>query len=203
MIKGLVKNSKGKLLNKAVIELKDESFKTILTAYTDENGYFEIKRKSGFYPYMTVVKDYCENYLEFWGLNIDLKENYNFEITIGTNEIYGLNVFEVNGSKFPIFIYFRPMNLLKYKNGETDISPNIEQENINVMLDGVESKLFKLQKVNEYIEVNGQYLTSFLIQLVEKKESWNNLEIKIIDKEYEVGQAIIFNRKEKSNKLYK
>lgn len=195
MIKGIVRNAKGELLNKTIVELKDETFKTILRTETDKNGYFEFREKNGYFQYMTVVKDYGEKYLEFWGHNIDLKENHNFNITIGTNEIYGLNVFEVNGTKFPIFIYFRPMNLFKYKNGETDISPNIEQENINITLDGVEAKIFKLQKVNEFIKENGQYLTSFLIQLVEEKDSWKKLEINIIDNESEVGQAIIFNTK--------
>lgn len=194
MLKGTVKNSKGRLLSKAIVELKDKDFRTILKTKTDESGYFEIQEESGFYPFLTVVKDYGEAYLEFWGLNIDLKDNHSLEVVIGVNELYGTNVFKVFGTFNPIFIYFRPMNLKKFKSDDKDISPNINQDSIIVKVDDLSTNLLSFQQVKEHVDNKGKYLTAYLIQLERSSPNWQKIELKLTDKHNDVGMAIIYNK---------
>lgn len=193
MIKGHVKDSKGLLLENVKIELKNNDFKTIISTKTDKDGYFEIEERKGFLPFLTAVKEYAENYLEFWATNIDLSVDRSLEIVIGTNEIYGANVFTVLGTYNPIFIYFRPMNLKKFKLGEKDIAPELNKSSVKIKVDNVKTNLLSLQKVKEHIDSEGKYLTAYLIQLERSNINWDKIEIKVIDQNDEVGLAKVFN----------
>ena len=144
MVKGTVKNKNNEPLEQVKVELKDRNFDTKIMCETDANGYFEFKEQGGVYPFLTAVKEYNENYLEFWGLHVDLSKDITFDIKIGKNEIYGTNVMCVNGAPYPLFVFFRPMDLKKCLKGCSDITPAIAKESISVRVDGRETEIFSL-----------------------------------------------------------
>lgn len=165
MLKGYVKNNSGELLQHVKVELKDFNFETQIMRETDENGYFEFNEDTGVYPFLTAVKEYAENYLEFWALNVDLSMDHTFDIRIGKNEVYGSNVFCVSGAAYPLFLYFRPMSLKKFQDGDPDITPDITKDSVCVKLDGRKVDILSLQQVKEGISEDGATMNAYLVQL--------------------------------------
>ena len=119
------------------------------------------RRKKRFLPFLTAVKEYAENYLEFWAANIDLSVDRSLGIVIGTNEIYGANVLLFLVPYNPIFIYFRPMNLKKFKLGEKKILRLRNKKLSKIKVDNVKTNLLSLQKVKEHIDSEGKYNSLF------------------------------------------
>ncbi len=77
--------------------------------------------KEAFYPYLTAVKDYAEEYLEYWCRNIKGDADIELNIRIDKLEVYGTNAFVIGGGYDSVLVYFRPMSLIKFKNGEENI----------------------------------------------------------------------------------
>lgn len=198
MIKGFVKNKENEPLARVQVELKDGRFDTQIACETDENGYFEWNADRGVFPYMTAVREYAENYLEFWAHNVDISADHMFDIRIGKNEIYGINVFCVSGAAYPLFVYFRPMSLKKYQENGADkihIAPDITKDSVRVTLDGVQTEIFSLQEVRESVSEN-ETMTAYLVQLKTASPRWKRIRIEICDCDSEIGMAEIFNRSE-------
>lgn len=88
-------------------------------------------------------------------------------------------------------VYFRPMSLAKYQQGEQNIAPdNIE---IKVTIDGKEMSVLNVNKVKEFSEE--REMTAYLVQIKtsETDKSWSKLDIQIKDKDNNYGAATIFN----------
>ena len=78
----------------------------------------------GQYPFLTAVKDYGANYLEYWCQNISLQADMSLNVSFDKLEIYGLHVFSVKGASNSLMVYFRPMSLPKFQQGMQDIAPD-------------------------------------------------------------------------------
>ncbi|MDO4568252.1 MAG: carboxypeptidase-like regulatory domain-containing protein [Clostridia bacterium] len=193
MISGYVRNKDNEPLEGVSVELKDSGFNTRIASVTDENGYFEFSENSGVYPFLTAVKEYGKDYLEYWAHNVDLSGGRSFDIRIGTNEIYGLGVHSVDGARYPLFLYFRPMNLKKYLAGDSDIAPGIADDSVCVKVDDVETDVFSLQRIKECVSEDGDALTAYLVQLKTPSSRWERIQIEICDLDGEVGMATVFN----------
>lgn len=193
-LEGYVRNKDNEPIAEAIVEIKREDFITIHSTLSDENGYYKLDIPEGNYPFMTVVRDYGVKYLEYWSQNIPMTQDMQLDVAFDTLEVYGLHAFRVKGGGNKLMIYFRPMSLVKFQRGESDIAP--ELASIKVVVDGEETPVLLQDKVREY--AGGANLTAYLIQVdtTDIEKEWKKLEIEIRDTEDNFGAASIFHEKQ-------
>lgn len=191
ILEGYVRNKNKKPIAEAIVELKGEDFITVHSTESDEHGYYKFDIPEGNYPFLIAVKDYAVNCLEYWSQNIPLTQDMRLDVAFDVIEIYGLHAFRIKGAGDTLMIYFRPMSLAKFQQGETDLAP--EPASIKVVIDGKETPVLLQNKVKEY--GSEQDMTAYLIQVdtngVEK--DWKKLEIEIRDDEDNFGAASVFS----------
>ena len=144
----------------------------------------------GQYPFLTAVKDYGANYLEYWCQNISLQADMSLNVSFDKLEIYGLHVFSVKGAVNSLMVYFRPMSLPKFQQGMQDIAP--DDIVIKATIDNQEMRVINTNMVKEF--AGGRELTAYLIQ-VETNESnipWHKFDLKITDADNHYGAATIY-----------
>lgn len=189
MLQGYVCDKLGKPVPGALVELKDESFQTVLSAVTDGEGRYCLEAEKGVYPFVTAVKDYGVENLEYWCQNLDLRQDLRLDIRFDKLEIYGLHVFCVRGGMNPLMVYFRPMSLTKFLAGEGDIAPDIKT--IEAKLDGRQARILMRNPVKEL--AGDREMTAYLLQLEAESRNWGKLELSLWDTEGNFGMAGIFN----------
>ena len=175
----------------ALVEVKGENFVTLFSAESKEDGHYVLDIPAGQYPFLTAVKDYGINYLEYWCQNISLYANMSLNVSIDKLEVYGLHVFSVKGAGNSLMAYFRPMSLPKFQQGVQDIAP--ENIAIKVRIDGQEMRIININLVKEF--AGGRELSAYLIQ-VETRESdilWHRFDLQITDADNHYGAATIYN----------
>lgn len=182
--------SKAPIAN-ALVEIKGENFVTLYSTESNEDGYFVLDIPNGQYPFLTAVKDYGVNYLEYWCQNISLQANMSLNVSFDKLEIYGLHVFSVKGAGNSLMVYFRPMSLPKFQQGIQDIAP--DNIIIKATIDNQEMRIINTNMVKEF--AGGRELTAYLIQ-VETSESnipWHKFDLQITDADNHYGAATIYN----------
>lgn len=107
-LSGVARDKNGNALSNVIVEVKDLDFQTLYRTNSNHNGYYSMDLPANRYPFVTAVKEYGKNYLEYWCHNIDLLTDKKLDITLDTLEIYGLNVFAVKGGYNSLMVYFRP-----------------------------------------------------------------------------------------------
>lgn len=175
----------------ALIEIKGENFITLFSTESKEDGYFVFDIPKGQYPFLTAVKDYGVNYLEYWCQNISLQADMSLNVSFDKLEIYGLHVFTVKGAGNSLMVYFRPMSLPKFQQGIQDIAP--EDIIIKATVDNQEMRVININMVKEF--AGSRELTAYLIQ-VETSESnipWHKFDLQITDADNHYGSATIYN----------
>lgn len=192
-IKGTTMGREGALASVS-IEIKTENFETIYQTFSDKNGKFELYVPDRVYPFLTAVRDYGDQYLEYWAQNVLAQQELELHIHIDTLEVYGLHAFTVKGAANALSIYFRPMSLEKFKACEADIAPVLKENNITVAVNGQKSKIYVVNPVQEYIGEERKYLTAYLIQssIPEGIQEWERIDITICDSEKHIGCATLF-----------
>ena len=192
-IRGTTAGREG-VLASVLIEIKNENFETMYQTLSDESGEFELCVPDGSYPFLTAVRDYGDQYLEYWAQNVPAQQEVDLHIRIDTLEVYGLHAFTVKGAANTLSIYFRPMSLEKFKAGEVDIAPVLKENDITVAVNGLESKVYAVNLVREYIGEDRKYLSACLIQssIPEGIKEWERIDITICDSEKHIGCATLF-----------
>lgn len=192
-IKGTVAGREG-VLSAVLIEIKNEAFETIYQTRSDESGNFALYVPDGSYPFLTAVRDYGDQYLEYWAQNVPAQQELELHIQIDTLEVYGLHAFIVKGAANTLSIYFRPMSLEKFKAGEADIAPVLRESDITVSVNSRESSVYVVNLVREYIGDDGKYLSAYLIQssIPEGVKEWERIDITVHDPEKHFGSATLF-----------
>ncbi len=191
ILEGYVTDKNKSPVANAHIEVKGEDFITLFSAESNESGYYKLDMPAGKYPFLTAVKDYGVNYLEYWCQNITLQNDMSLDVSFDKLEIYGLHVFEVKGAGNSLMAYFRPMSLPKFRQGVQDIAP--EDITIKVVIDNREMPVITINSVKEF--AGDREMSAFLIQ-VETTESnmlWHKFDLQIVDKDSNYGAATIFN----------
>ncbi len=191
ILEGYVTDKNKSPVANAHIEVKGEDFITLFSAESNESGYYKLDMPAGKYPFLTAVKDYGVNYLEYWCQNITLQNDMSLDVSFDKLEIYGLHVFEVKGAGNSLMAYFRPMSLPKFRQGVQDIAP--EDITIKVVIDNREMPVITINSVKEF--AGDREMSAFLIQ-VETAESnmlWHKFDLQIVDKDSNYGAATIFN----------
>ena len=69
LLTGYTKDKEGNSIAGAVIEVKDAQFQTIYQAQSNMQGYSSVELPAGEYPFLTAVRDYGIDYLEYWCQN--------------------------------------------------------------------------------------------------------------------------------------
>lgn len=192
-IRGTTAGREGALASVS-IEIKNENFETVYQTFSDESGKFELCVPDGLYPFLTAVRDYGDQYLEYWAQNVPARQDLELHIRIDTLEVYGLHAFIVKGGANALSIYFRPMSLEKFKAGEVDIAPVLKEKDIAVVVNGRESEVYVVNPVREYIGEESGYLSAYLIQssIPEGIQEWERIDITICDSEKHFGCTTLF-----------
>ena len=190
ILDGYIKDKNNQPVDAALVEMKDNSFETLFTTFTDADGYYKFDIPSGYYPFFFAVKGYKETGLEYWCQDIVLDGDIRLNAKIDTLEVYGLHAFAVKGGGSGLMVYFRPMALDKFLQGCQDIAP--DEIDIKVYVDGNEQAVVNTNKVYEYA---GAYkMSAYLVQIdTQTADSWNKLDAEIWDKNGNYGAASIFN----------
>lgn len=190
ILEGYVKNKNNEPMENAMVEIKGEDFITIYSTESDEKGYYRFDIPESTYPFMIAVKDYAVKYLEYWSQNIPLTQNMSLDVRVDMLEIYGLHAFRVKGAGNTLMIYFRPMSLAKFQQGEKDIAPELAA--VKVVIDEKEVPVILQNEVKEF--AGGKNMMAYLIQVDTSDigKEWKKLEVEIRDKEDNFGAASIF-----------
>lgn len=193
VIRGTTTDKDGKALPGVLIELKNEAFQTLYETISDDCGRFTLTVPDGNYPFLTAVRDYATEYLEFWAHDVPAQGELTLDISVDTLELYGINAFEVKGPGKALSIYFRPMSLEKFLAGETEIAPEFDPEGIGVKIDGEQAKVLVVNRVQEFAG-DDTFLTGYLIQaaLPEQGRSWQKAELTLRDRNGSFGSAVLF-----------
>ena len=190
-IEGYVTDKNKSPIANALVEVKGENFVTLFSTESKEDGHYVLDIPAGQYPFLTAVKDYGVNYLEYWCQNISLHANMTLDVSFDKLEIYGLHVFPVKGAGNSLMVYFRPMSLPKFQQGMQDIAP--ENIVIKASIDDQEIRVINTNLVKEF--AGGRELSAYLIQ-VETSESiipWHKFDLQITDSDNHYGAATIYN----------
>ena len=190
-IEGYVTDKNKSPIANALVEVKGENFATLFSTKSKEDGYYVLDIPMGQYPFLTAVKDYGVNYLEYWCQNISLQADMSLDVSFDKLEIYGLHVFSVKGAGNSLMVYFRPMSLPKFQQGMQDIAP--DGIVIKVSIDNQEMRVISTNLVKEF--AGGRELSAYLIQ-IETRESdipWRKLDLPITDVNNHYGAATIYN----------
>ncbi len=200
-ITGKVTDFNNNPIDSAIIEIKNNSFKTLYSTYSSKTGDYSMTIDGGMYFALSCIRmrDYGINNLEFWAWNVQAFNNTTLNIHYDKLEIYGVNVFRIQGA-FPGYtMYFRPMSLSRFLNKMTDISPSIENLDLSVEINGKNVKINSVQKVSEFN--NTQKIYGFLIQtdLTDSVSKESDI-IKIVGRDKqngEMGEAIYYKTRTK------
>lgn len=191
ILEGYVTDKNKSPIANAIVEVKGNNFVTLFSAESNNEGYYKLDIPTGKYPFLTAVKDYGTNYLEYWCQNISIQNNMALDVSFDKLEIYGLHVFPVKGAGNSLMVYFRPMSLPKFQQGMQDIAP--ENIVIKASIDDQEIRVINTNLVKEF--AGGRELSAYLIQ-VETSESiipWHKFDLQITDADNHYGAATIYN----------
>ena len=193
IIHGTVTGGDG-ILPGVSVEIKNEQFETLYETVSDETGTFSLSVPDGIYHFLTAVREYGDRYLEYWAQNIPAQRELTLNVRIDTIEVYGLHAFHVKGAANALTVYFRPMSLQKFKSGAHDIAPELGKCNITVLVDGQQSEVYSLNRVQEYAGEDVGLLTAYLLQVSVplNADEWKRVDVTVRDNEEQFGCATLF-----------
>lgn len=192
LLSGFITDKNQAPIANAAVDLKDEHFETVYQAFSDDAGHYQLDVPPGHYPFLTAVKEYAVQYLEYWCQDIPLTKPLSLDVSFDRLEVYGLHVFPVKGAGNGLMAYFRPMSLDKYQRGEKDLAP--EGISVTALVDGAPAPILQVSPVKEV--AGGQEMTAYLVQIQAPSGGtvWNKCELQIQDQDSNYGAAAIFHR---------
>ena len=206
-ISGIVTDFNGQSIGGALIMIKGYDFGQFIdTTYSDKTGYYSLLVKKGKYSGIAAVRmeDYSKTKLEFWAYEVPAYKNLNIDIRYDRLEVYGINIFQVQGAYPGYTIYFRPMSLTRFATADMnseiiDIAPPADMIDIKVNINGESVKVNSIQRVEEF--AGKQKMYGYLIQTELGNlvvTNYDKFQIIVEDKENgDKGEAIYFKEKVK------
>lgn len=201
-ISGTVRDFDGKPISGAKVELKTPSFDTAFFALSDASGHYSFKADDGLYLAATAVReqDYRKTALEFWAWNVPVDSDLTLDIRYQRLEIYGVNVFNVQGGPPGLFAYFRPMSLQragsKDLSKDADIAPPVEQMDVAIDVNGIPAKIDTIERVEEF--TGGPKMYGYLVHFTSPPSGRSTDVIRIVGKDKgngDMGEALYFRVK--------
>ncbi|GAA0566886.1 carboxypeptidase-like regulatory domain-containing protein [Rhizomicrobium electricum] len=168
VISGTVRDFDGHPVPGADVALKSSSFDDLYTAKADAEGRYRITVEDGRYMALESITmpDYGKTRLEAWVWNVPVQADMTIDVRYHRLEIYGVNVFKVQGAGPGLIAYFRPMSLTRAKSKDTkkdpDIAPLPAEMDLAIDVDGVAAKIDTIERVQEYVGP-GPVMYSYLV----------------------------------------
>jgi hypothetical protein len=206
-ISGKVTDFSGKPIVSAMIEAKTKLFDMKYHAFSDKNGNYSISVEEGNYIAFSCIRmaDYGKTNLEFWAWNVPAYNNMTINMRYERLEVYGLNVFRIQGAQRGYTIYCRPMSLTRYLEWEKypispmNLAPNPDKMRVEVTINGSTAKVNMVEKVKEY--AGKQTMDAYLIYTdlgAVTNKPYDEIRVTITDLENgDKGEAIYFRPKDK------
>jgi len=212
---GRLTDFEGVPLSGGDVEIKDAMFQPVCKTTTNENGEYTLEAERGLYMGIFAVKDYAVTNLEYWGWNLPAFEDTEINMKIGGLELYSINAFliQMGPPGISMMIYIRPMSLKRYMkiqevtelNNEEilDISPNLNENDINITIDGMTTEILGINRITEAAVGNSQKVIGYIIQTsfpeIEYSKEYIKIHITLKDDETgEKGEGSLFWQKPKS-----
>ena len=214
MISGRVTDFNGNPMDSAMVEVFNANFRTAYEAYTNNKGEYILSVKQGTYlglgalkmseyPIAGSVLPKEDQRLEFWAWNVVANENLVLDIQYHRLEVYGVNIFRVQGARPGYTIYCRPMSLtraLSYEKNEKNmvLCPEPDQLEVKVEINGIEVAVNLKQRVEEYVSDGSLYAYLLHIDLpkTQNNKAYDVFRIEMKDLENgDRGEAITFKEK--------
>ena len=216
-IKGYITDYQNNPLDSVAVGWQDKKFtKSIAETTTDKNGFYEIKLEKGRYYSVSALN--MNKYivtgstlpkkdlrLEFWGWNFIADRDTVFNMQYDRMEVYGINVFRIQGGTPAFTIYCRPMSLTRTLDyglptkGRVRLAPSPENLKINVTINGEEVKVLSKQEVEEYwseTESTNAYLLTVALPKIKSGLPYSIFRIQMTDLENgDRGEATYFMEK--------
>ncbi|MCC8034516.1 MAG: carboxypeptidase-like regulatory domain-containing protein [Rikenellaceae bacterium] len=188
-ISGYVSDFEGNRIAGAEFDLIDVYWQSVASAFTDQDGYYQMNVPKGEFMAMTgmVTDEYPREdavpeedmRLEFWAWNVIADRDLEINPRYHRLELYGTTVFEIFGGYPGFFVYFRPMGVTKYvsyekevwmdkttaENTITDISVDPDHLQVWVYGDEEELKINSIQRVEEYVGEGKVPMGAYLLQV--------------------------------------
>lgn len=220
-ISGRVTDFDGIPKDSSIIRLLHSDFSNAYVIHTDKDGYYKLENvekgkymciyamREKEYPREDAVPDEDKR-LEFWAWNVIADRDLTINPQYHRLELYGTNVFRVEGGYPGLMIYTRPMSLgklLEYSKEtvlnkskaeqEADISVLPENFEVKVYADDEQLKVNSIQPVFEYVGEKNLPMGAFLISVDRPKNKPNKpyviFRVEGYNKEYgEKGENIYF-----------
>lgn len=193
-VSGRVTDFDGIPIDSAIVRILHDNFSEAYYTYSDKNGYYTIPMvEKGKYKAMYVLrpKEYPrENAvaredmrLEFWAWNLVIDRDITINPHYHRLELYGTTAFRIPNSKGGFMIYTRPMSLEKVTSYSDEIMVNKkESEKVmdvsvapeyfvpEVFADDEPLKVNSVHPIEEWIGVEGQSITGYIIQVDAPKQ---------------------------------
>jgi len=193
-ISGQVADFGGNPIDSCDVELMYKDFSSAYDTYTDSTGHYILKGvEKGKYMALAAIrgKDYPRSNavpeedmrLEFWAWNVIADKDLTINLRYHRLELYGFQVFEVQGGAPYLMAYVRPMSLGKVisygKDVYLDKSKAEKVEDISVQPDSIDFKIYagdepltihSIQPLLEYEGENNQPIRAFFLQFDRPKE---------------------------------
>ncbi len=215
-ISGVVSDFEGNPIDSAIVELKHSDFQTAYETLTDVDGRYKLKVLKGEYialasmrmdeyPLANSVLPKNKQRLEFWSWNVIAQEDIILNIKYHRLEIYGVNVFRIQGAAPGYTIYCRPMSLTRgfaeldeKELSFIDLCPPPEELDIRVEINEQPVKINMKQKIKEYVNkgICYGYILNIDLPKVQTDKDYNIFHIEMTDlKNGDKGEAVYFMKK--------
>lgn len=194
IIKGIVLDKNKKPVSHAKVALLTERFEVIISGEADERGCFSMDAASKKYPYFIASKGFHENFLDFWGYNIDLRNDLEINPKLGKIEIFSLIFFPSLDTDNSMMLYFRPMSSRLILGEEKAIAPELNTDDITVSVNGDFCEIVTMRVINETIDKGVEPIKAYALKIMMdgiEFDGKNKLEISII-KDEDYGEAVLF-----------
>lgn len=196
---GKVTDFQSNPLSGAIVQVFNDRFEELNHTYTNDLGQFELVLNRGLYYAFYACKDYKVNYLEYWAWNLPAYQDLEINPRIDGLEIYSLIAFKILRAAPQLMLYFRPMSLKRavpyLENQKTeiakkriDIAPNLTTDDIRVFINGQESDIYQINKVQEYGDGLHMYAYLVHVSLDEKVNIYEYNRIDLTLKDSETGE---------------
>lgn len=205
-ITGRVTDFDGNPIAGALIEVKTNNFDMKYHAYSDIVGNYSVDVEPGTYLGIAAVRmqEYAKSKLEFWAWNVPAYQDMTINMRYDRLEVYGLNVFRIQGAYRGYTIYCRPMSLSKYmewqKNPSAvmDLAPDNDKIKIEVTINGYPARVNMIDQVKEFAGEN--HCSGYMIYTelgTTTTKSYDEIRVTITDLETgEQGEAVYFKMKD-------
>jgi hypothetical protein len=184
VISGTVRDFDGKPVPGADVAVKSTSFDDLYTAKADNEGRYRMTVEDGRYLALESITmgDYGKSRLEFWAWNVPVDHDLTIDVRYHRLEIYGVNVFKVQGAGPGLFAYFRPMSLTRALGKDTKKDPNIapmpDELDLAITVDGTPGAIDTVERVQEPVG-KGPVMYSYLVHFTPANAIKATAEIRI------------------------